>query len=80
MDDDEWVNLMIGLLLLFILLGAGYVVYSRTVEARIYNKKFNTNYTATEFIFAGNTIKTLHEEKVPQRPIENRINATLELK
>lgn len=60
------------------------VIYSEfqgaKVESRIYNAKFNTSYVASDFFFAGDSIKEIHAEKVPERPATNNINATLELK
>ena len=45
------------IILLTLLVGTPF--FTCGVESRLYNEKFHTNYTAKDFFFAGDTIKTM---------------------
>lgn len=84
MDDDSKGATIFMFAIFCILSIPFFAIYSSYqgagIEARLYNAKFNTSYVARDFFFAGDSIKAIHAEKVPERPATNNINATLELK
>lgn len=85
MDAEDVAGFLAGLVILLCILAIpASAIYSNYqgagIEARLYNAKFNTSYVARDFFFAGESIKAIHAEKVPERPATNNINATLELK
>lgn len=81
MNDDSAIGVAIVIVMLAVFVGIPFCCYqSAIIEAKVYNIKFNTNYTAKDFFFAGDSIKELYAEKIPERPATNNISATLELK
>lgn len=85
MDSDDFGNFLGGLAFILGLLSIpAFFIWAyyqgSEVQAKLYNAKFNTSYVARDFFFAGESIRAIHAEKVPERPATNNINATLELK
>lgn len=46
-------------------------------QARLFNDRFKTNYSTSDFMFADYEIKKFHEEKVPQRTVPYDVNLKL---
>jgi hypothetical protein len=51
----DWMIVILTIIFLFMLVIPSF--FGAKVEARLYNQKFNKNYTTWDFIFAGQTIK-----------------------
>ena len=69
--------IIIVLVTISLLLTCSY--FPAETDAKLYNKKFQTSYTIFDFLWARETIKKFHEEKISERPKPYEVNANLKI-